>query len=158
MVISIKLRDNIFIDFEIDEQDLHFVIGQRCRAAERGTKFYLYNMDVNKYVHRMIMGSPAGMWIDHIDNNPTNNCRSNLRIVEPNKNSQNQCKRTSKTTSKYKGVSFCKMTGKWRAYINVYGKRIDLGRHSDEVVAAQAYNTYAQSVPNGIYLLNKIEI
>lgn len=142
MKVIIKVRKDEFIEFQIDEQDLHLLIGMRCRAAIRGNKHYLFNMDANQYVHRMIMNAPKGVWVDHIDGDPTNNTRSNLRLVTPAQNSANQNK-ASNMSSKFKGVCYYKKLNKYRAYVNHNGKRINLGYHLTENEAAIAYNTKA---------------
>lgn len=158
MIIKVRIhyKSKELIEFQIDEQDLKYVIGYKCIAAKRGNEFYLVNRELNKYIHRQIMGEPKDMVIDHIDGDPKNNLRSNLRIVTHKQNTQNQKKTKSSTSSKYKGVAFCKDSKRWRAYINHTGKRIDLGRHDTEELAALAYNNYASQLENCNYRLNTI--
>lgn len=73
--------------------------------------------------------------IDHINNNPLDNRKSNLRIVTARQNSMN-CK-SRKGSSKYIGVSFDKKSKKWKAQIRPNGKQIYLGRFDDEIEAAK---------------------
>lgn len=40
-------------------------------------------------LHRFLMDAPEGMDVDHIDHDGLHNCRSNLRVVEPDENKQN---------------------------------------------------------------------
>lgn len=142
MIVSIRYKNDILVDFEIDDQDLHYLIGYKYAAAERNGKFYLANRETNQYFHRIIMGSPKGLYIDHIDGNPTNNKKSNLRVVTPSQNSYNQSK-AKDTSSKFKGVCFYPKAKKYRAYINHEGKRINIGYFKTEVEAGNAYNEYA---------------
>lgn len=72
---------------------------------------------------------PNKMILDHKDQNPNNNKLSNLRLVDKSFNGFNSPKRNN-NTSGVTGVSYCNGKchhGKWRAYINVQKKRIELG-------------------------------
>ncbi len=94
-------------------------------------------------MHRMIMGFPPGMDVDHINHNGLDNTRSNLRICTRSENLMNQWPRTSykgkPVSSKHKGVSWSKQHGKWEAGIGVGGKYIHLGLFPAEEIAAAAY-------------------
>lgn len=61
--------------------------------------------------------------VDHIDQNPSNNKLTNLRVVSKSGNALNS-KVEQRNTSGHKGVSFVKRDGKWRAFIKVDGKFI----------------------------------
>jgi hypothetical protein len=68
-----------------------------------------------------------GEQIDHINGDRADNRWANLRLATNGQNQMN-AKRRQDNTSGARGVSFCKNTSKWYAYINVEGKRLDLGR------------------------------
>tara|TARA_R100000501_G_C2567163_1_gene75481 strand:- start:131 stop:670 length:540 start_codon:yes stop_codon:yes gene_type:complete len=76
--------------------------------------------------------------IDHEDGNKLNNAISNLRNTTRQGNQQN-LKRGIDNKSGQCGVCKDKRSGKWRAYINVNGKQIDLGLHKyiDSAIAAR---------------------
>lgn len=87
-------------------------------------------------MHRHIMNPEKGMEIDHLDHNPLNNQRSNLRIVTKRQNSQN---RSDKKTSIYPGVSWDKNKRRWRPRIQVDGKLLSFGSYATEIGAFDAY-------------------
>ena len=65
--------------------------------------------------------------IDHIDHNPLNNQRSNLRAATVSQNGHNHGPNKNSTTG-VKGVSFDKSSGRYRAHIKVKGEYLSLGR------------------------------
>jgi hypothetical protein len=75
--------------------------------------------------------------IDHINSNPLDNRKCNLRIVTVQQNAMNTSSKKNKS-SKYIGVCLCKKTKKWIAKIVFSGKRIYLGAFDDEIEAAKA--------------------
>jgi hypothetical protein len=91
-------------------------------------------------MHRLIM--PYAETVDHINGNGLDNRRANLRQVTAQQNAFNQKARIG--TSVFKGVSFDKQSGMWRSGIRVDGKRISLGRFSNEADAAKAYDAAAR--------------
>ena len=64
--------------------------------------------------------------VDHIDRNRTNNHTSNLRYATVSENSQNASMK-SNNTSGVTGVSFHKLSQKWRAEIRVNESKKHLG-------------------------------
>ena len=71
------------------------------------------------YLHQLLMGEvPLGYAnIDHIDRNPLNNCRTNLRFATQREQNINQGMK-SNNTSGVKGVSWFKARNKWLAQID----------------------------------------
>lgn len=70
-------------------------------------------------------------WYDHIDGDPRNCRRENLRPATTQENSRNLRIR-SNNTSGVTGVSWHDKTNKWTAYIGVDQKHIYLGEFSDK--------------------------
>jgi hypothetical protein len=95
---------------------------------------------VNKKIvnlHRFIMNYTGENIVDHINNNPLDNRKCNLRIVTPTQNNMNR-KSTKNSSSQYIGVNFDKTINKWIANIKFEGKHINLGCFDDEIDAAKA--------------------
>lgn len=65
-------------------------------------------------LHREVMRAPDGMVVDHIDGDPTNNVRENLRVITKSDNTKNMGIK-SNNTSGYRGVAWSKSAGKWLA-------------------------------------------
>jgi hypothetical protein len=100
------------------------------------------------YMHRFILNCPKGMTVDHIDGNPLNNRRSNLRICTQGQNSKNQMKPTN-NTSGFKGVIYDPRTDvnlarRWIAQIKVERKNKKLGYFLTKEEAARAYDIAAK--------------
>jgi hypothetical protein len=121
----------------------------------RGGGDYRYVMNTKgEYIHRVIMGAnPGDPHIDHKDRNVLNNCRLNLRFASPTQNNANQRSRIG-STSKFKGVTWDKATGRWRAVIQIDKHVIGLGRFVSEILAARAYDQAALEAWGEFALLN----
>ncbi len=78
-------------------------------------------------MHREILGilDFPKISVDHIDMNGLNNCRSNLRLVSGRQNQANigSKKKRALIHSKYKGVYFSKVSGKWAASVAARKKK-----------------------------------
>jgi hypothetical protein len=106
-----------------------------------------------KKLHRVVM--PSGKIIDHIDGNPRDNRRQNLRPVTAAQNCMNR-KKSKTCRSKYKGVTQ-RSPGRWRARININRKAIEIGNFSSEEDAGRAYNEAALNLFGEYARLNVIE-
>ena len=78
--------------------------------------------------HQIVMGQKEGYLVDHINQNPLDNRKENLRFVIPTANAINS-KVPKNNKSGYKGVSWRKDSNKWRAQITIQGKIICLGTY-----------------------------
>ena len=68
----------------------------------------------------------VGKYYDHVDRNPLNNKKSNLRTASKNQNNQNH-KKFITNTSGFSGVSWHKRVNKWMARISINNHRILIG-------------------------------
>lgn len=93
--------------------------------------------------------------IDHMDRNPLNNSRSNLRPCTTSQNAMNSPK-IKNCTSVYKGVYWDNQYKKWRVTMRIGKKHTHIGRFNDEIEAALAYNTAAEKEHGEFAYLNVI--
>lgn len=109
----------------IDKEDYHKVKNYKwhyskgyAKTQEKGCQ-----KKIRPSLHNVILNS---MWIDHIDGNPLNNKKSNLRRATHGQNSMNQKVRTD-NTSGHKGVYWSKNKQKWIMQITKNQKVITKG-------------------------------
>lgn len=107
-------------------------------------------------MHRIIMSASVDSQVDHKNHNRLDNRKDNLRIATGTQNCRNS-QPTHKKTSKYKGVSFNKTSGLWRAGIKINKKPIELGKFSTQREAAIAYNQAATHYFGEFAYLNSID-
>ena len=90
-----------------------------------------------KGLHQVIMNAPKGFVVDHINGDPLDNRRCNLRICTQEDNKINRCIYKN-NTSGYKGVSK-HANGKWQSEITKNGKSKYLGLFPTPELAYAAY-------------------
>lgn len=114
-------------------------------SADKARDTYYARTRINGHhmrLHRLLLGDPKSMQIDHINGNPLDNRRCNLRICLNKENSRN-CKKRGNRSSKYKGVSWWKRNSCWRVQITVDYVNYHIGYFPTEITAAKAYNAAA---------------
>jgi hypothetical protein len=144
-MIAFKTNDKYAIDVFIDDEDADKVLPYRWFAwvkngqlksikrhlpGHRGQTQHMLSL------HRAVFnGNPQ--FIDHIDRNPANNVKANLRPATRAENNRNGKER--KNQSGYRGVSWLSRLHKWQAKICVDYKQIYLGIYD---TAEEAYCAY----------------
>jgi len=93
------------------------------------------------------------MHVDHINGNPLDNRKSNLRICTHAENSNNTGPRKN-NTSGYKGVYWAKRNKRWLAQITHNGKQVYIGHYKDKEEAARAYDAKAKEFQGEFAYLN----
>ncbi len=90
------------------------------------------------FLHRVILDlGRGGPQVDHINRNPLDNRRANLRVCSHAENHQNIPPQPG-SRSRFRGVWWENGPGKWRASVNVGGKRHHCGFYDDEAAAGEA--------------------
>lgn len=160
MKLTITRRDGTQHEVLYDSEDQHIIDSYSWRVVKCRNTFYVRTSGmkvggkwVSYSLHRLVMNSPKGI-VDHKNRNGLDNRKSNLRSCA---NSQNQINKTTPTkTSKYKGVSFHKRSGKFEASITVNKKKQYLGLFDSEKAAASAYDEAAKELFADFALTNFI--
>jgi len=134
--------------------------GKLWCVPQTGGKHRVYLRNHKMYLHRFIMGAKKGQIVDHIDGNPMNNRRENLRIVNCNENTWNTQAHSDNLFSKFKGVSFFrwkhyKRSKPWTAHIMVKGKAYKK-YFATEIEAAIQYNEWAVQFYGEYAVLNDV--
>ena len=70
---------------------------------------------------RFLLDAPKGFDVDHINHNPCDNRKGNLRLATKSENGQNRKGATKRSRSGVRGVSPCARSGKWTARVKVPG-------------------------------------
>jgi len=126
----------------IDEEDQELVAGWGWYLMTIGYVGAMTGRGSGKrtvvLLHRLIMGSPAGEQIDHINGNKLDNRRANLRIATPRQNTLNRWRISGRNKSGIVGVCQNGTNGLWRATISVGGRQVHLGNFRSISQAARA--------------------
>ena len=112
-------------------------------VSDNGTLLYAKRREKECYLHRAVMervlGHPLSQdtIIDHVNGNPLDNRRENLRLATYSQNMANSKLRSDNTTG-FKGVSWSKQKGKFRAYIWFEKKLYHVGFFNTAEEASEA--------------------
>ena len=124
--------------FMVDADDIDRI--KICSWYRENRKGYFLGTISGKHVrlHRFLLGEPDGL-VDHINRNKSDNRKQNLRVCTVTESNWNRGVQKSNKIG-IKGVALCSSrhgAKRYRAQINVDGKRIRLGWF-DNVEEAQA--------------------
>lgn len=138
-VIAVHGRSGVTGETRVDDDDFDWLNQWRWHLSE-GYVSRRDPLEPSKRVrmHRLILGLERGdpRQGDHIDLNPLNNQRRNLRIATHGQNQQNRRSRAG-VSSRFRGVSWDKYTGRWRVRCQVEGRSHYLGSFSSEEEAGR---------------------
>lgn len=144
------------IDFDrVSQYSWHGYLAGRKKKVWRASSSVRPNgIQKTIYIGRVIMNPPPGAVVDHIDGNPLNNRRSNLRICSQ---AQNCCNRRV-SRGRYIGVSWKKANRQWVAQISFRNKPGNkyIGLFKTAREAAVAYNNEAKKEFGEYARLNKV--
>lgn len=161
MTVEIKLTRG-FVAI-IDKEDYESVRQFKWRVTEAyNDTFYattwmrIKGKGRHVYLHRFLMQSPKNKKVSFNNGNSLDCRRENLSILT---NSERQLKsRLGKNNSTgYRGVSFNKAAGKYKAYIKKDKKLLYLGLFETAEEAAQTYNEKAKRLFGKFARLNEIK-
>jgi len=130
----------------VDDADYSFLskyIWFEWKLPKQNTSYVRKKLDGKQILlHRLIVGCPDDMFVDHRNGNGLDNRRDNLRIVTKGQNNFNHVKYANKSSS-YLGVTYKKDRDKWLARGRCQlGLTYHIGYFPTEIEAAIAYNEF----------------
>ena len=106
-------------------------------------------------MHRVIMAAPPKKIVDHVNRDPLDNRRVNLRFATPRQNCCNR-KLQPSNSSGYRGVHWHKGAKKWMACISLDNKSVYLGLFSNKEDAARERDKAARRLYGDFAILNLV--
>ena len=145
VVIFINRKDGKMLRAYIDKEDLPLLksydvkwYALKDKTVKKREKYYVGAIvdGTTILLHRFLMGFPKNLVVDHVDGNPLNNRRSNLRLLTLSQNALNRKEAGLRSKSGVLGVCWNKRRKKWRARVNKNGK-IFYEKHFDDLEEAK---------------------
>lgn len=112
----------------IDKNDIEKVKQYKWRLSDGRVMTTIGRKNI--FLHRYILDAPKNKKVDHINRNPLDNRRHNLRLCTTQENNRNK-RMLNENTSGVTGVYYSKRDKKWIAQIKINNKGIHLGAHED---------------------------
>lgn len=149
-ITKIYSQNNLGIEkgiFIIDTEDLFKVIPYKWSFNDK-YKYVKSNVCPEKRLHRFILNAPKGMEVDHINRDPTDNRKSNLRLVTSSENSLNRAIQSNNKTG-YRCISFDKLRKKYVVSIKKDNKIIFNKRFIELSEAIENRDMIFKKIRNG---------
>lgn len=129
----------------IDTEDIPLVEGYKWHITSEGYVKTASKRNDTHFMHHLIIGKPnKGYETDHINADPLDNRKSNLRVVTRSQNEHNTRSKQG-SSSQYKGVSLVR-ANRWKATIRMAGVKSRAKYFASEIEAAQQYNAWAEEL------------
>lgn len=122
-------------------------------AANQRQHLHAHRVVIERMLDRKLLQTEN---VDHKNHDGLDNRRQNLRVATDSENNANR-RSLRQTSSQYRGVSFCKQTGRWRASVGgrvSTGSQLRLGRYQSEEEAAWMYDQWASQLFGEFSILN----
>jgi len=132
---TIVLNNDIIIDKEDYDKIKYYVI---FKSSANYPTFKLNDKTTNLSRHLLNINDPK-IYVDHIDSNTLNNCKSNLRLSNAILNAQNKSSRKD-SSSKYVGIA--KYKGVYNCGIKKDGKTLFTAYNKEENVVTKLRDVY----------------
>ena len=113
-------------------------------AARKIPKKFRKGKETHVLMHRELCPVPDEMVVDHVNRNPGDNRKANLRPATKQQNSWNSKIKKKRRGSRYTGIYFDRRKGKWLVHITIDGRPTSSRYYADEVEAAKAYDRVAK--------------
>jgi len=120
----------------VDRSDLAIVKQHKWHENNKGYAMTVIN-GKKEFMHNILLGKKRGAEIDHIDGDPLNNRRNNLRRCTHQQNMRNR-HHCSSNRSGIIGVAFYSYRNAWVARINYDGKSHHIGSYKTMEAAIAA--------------------
>lgn len=147
-IIYLKRRDGSFLEALVSTNDLPKLkatdYSWHAKWNENNKSFYVVASKIIDGVkktiplHRFLTDAQPDQIPDHINHQPLDNRRENLRLISVGGNNQNLKGAKKNSKSGIRCVSWHKVTQKWRVQIGVKGKTKHIGFYHDIKEAEKA--------------------
>jgi hypothetical protein len=149
MAKKIPIGKDLFALVDDEDYDLVSKFSWHKHKALYGERYYA---SANVKMHRLVLDAKPGEIIDHINGDPLDNRKENLRICTPSQNQQNTQSRGG--SSRYKGVSYHKKKNKWVGSFSANGKSYYCGAFESEDECACAVDQKRLEICGEFAVLN----
>jgi hypothetical protein len=123
-------------DANLAEFRWHTSVGYARRSgSSRGARVLIHRVILERMIGRTLQ---VGEFVDHVDGDPLNNRRSNLRMATKAQNNRNK-KNLNRSLSGLKGAHYHRRKCKWTSAIKVNDQSIYLGSFDTPQEAHAAY-------------------
>lgn len=146
--IHITMKDGTPVTAIIDAEDVGLADRYRWHAAKQRDSFRIVCHKRTEprgkkkafYLHRIVTSAPSDKFVDHINCEPTDNRKSNLRFTDYRGNGHNRKLLHSTNTSGVRNVTWHKRDERWQAGIRIGDRTRHLGYFKELADAERAVN------------------